>query len=189
MNTSEELSDEIWKKFLRRHWKMALLMIAVLVGAAIVAVFAFLKVVADAQVLAIVPVMLGQWTVGYIFTFIITVIIWELIFVGSWVIPILVVILFVWYRKLPDEERKEYGVSPKRGADPRRTEGGGFFSFLVGVIWLIIVWTTGRWNLAFQAWTFNDWIYSWLTACLWTLLPLVIAGTLYLIWSLRRTSE
>jgi hypothetical protein len=189
VQTSEELSDEVWKKFLRRHWKMALPMIVVLVVAAIVAVFTFLKVVADAQALALVPVALGQWTVGYCFTFFITVIIWELIFVGSWVIPIILVIFALWYRRLPDEERKEYDLSPKRGADPRRTEGGGFFSFLVGVIWLIIVWTTGRWDLAFQAWTFNDWIYSWLTACLWTLLPVVIAGTLYLIWALRRTSE
>ncbi|MFX0167945.1 MAG: hypothetical protein ACFE89_01200 [Candidatus Hodarchaeota archaeon] len=182
METSEEPKEEALRKFLRQHRKIALMMIAVIAGATIVAAFTFLKVVADAQVLGLVPVALGQWTVGYIFTFILQVIFWELVFVASWAIPILVVIFVLWYRKLPEEERQEYGLSPKRGADPRRTEGGGFISFLIGVVWLIIVWFTGRWNLAFQAWTFNDWVYTGLAACLWVLLPLVIAGTIYLIW-------
>lgn len=186
METHEEKSDEPMKIFLQRHWKMALLLLVVIAAAVIVTVFVFFKVVADAQVLGIVPVALGQWTVGYFFTFILQVIFWELVFVVSWSLPIVIVLFVLWYKKLPEEERKELGLSPKRGADPRRTEGGGFFSFLVGVIWLVIVWTTGRWNLAFQAWTFNDWIYTWFVACLWILIPLIIAGLIYLFWSMRK---
>ena len=186
MEPQEESQEEAIKMFLQRYWKTGLLMIAVIAGAVIVAIFTFFKVVADAQVLGFVPVALGQWTVGYFFTFILQLIFWELVFVVSWALPILVVLFFLWYRKLPEEERKQYGLSPKRGADPRRTEGGGFFSFLIGVVWLIIVWTTGRWNLAFQAWTFNDWIYTWVVACLWVLVPLLIAGTIFLIWWIRK---
>jgi len=190
MTTNEELSEEkALKKFLRKHTKMALAMIGVIVVAIILAVFVFLKVVADAQILGLVPTTLGQWSVGICFGFLITVLIWELAFVVSWLIPILAVIFGYWYRKLPEEERKEYGLSPKRGADPRRTEGGGVFSFLVAIVWLIIVWITSRWNLAFQSWTFNDWIYSWLAACLWVLLPLVIAGTIYLIWWIQKDTK
>ncbi len=185
METNEEKSEDVMKKSLRRHWKMVLLTIGVIAVAVIVAVFVFFKVVADAQVLGLVPAALGQWTVGYFFTFILQVIFWELVFVVSWVIPIVIVMFILWYKKLPEEERKEFKMSPKRGADPRRTEGGGFFSFLVGVVWLIIVWMTGRWNLAFQAWTLNDWIYTWFAACLWVILPLVIAGMIYLFWSMR----
>jgi hypothetical protein len=185
MESNEEQSKESMKKLLQRHWKMVSLVIGVIIGAVIVAVFTFLKVVADAQVLGLVPVALGQWTVGYFFTFILQVIFWELVFVASWTIPLVVVMFILWYKKLPDEERKKIDLSPKRGTDPRRTEGGGFFSFLVGVVWLIIVWITGRWNLAFQAWTFNDWIYTWFAACLWILLPLCIAGLIYIVWSMR----
>ena len=114
--------------------------------------------------------------------FSITLIIWELIFVAIWLIPVVIVIFILWYRKLPEEERKEYGMSPKRGTDPRRTEGSGFFSFLATVIWLLIVWFQGRWTLAFQAWTFNDWIYTWLTAFLWICLLIGIPVILFLIW-------
>ncbi|MFX1562967.1 MAG: hypothetical protein ACFFDP_06635 [Promethearchaeota archaeon] len=190
METEVELSEEeAMKKFLRKHTKMALAIIGVIVVAAIVAVFTFLKVAADAQILGLVPTTLGLWSVGICYGFVITVLIWELIFVVSWLIPILVVTFGYWYRKLPKEERKEYGLSPKRGADPRRTEGGGVFSFFVAVVWLIIVWITNRWDLAFQSWTFNDWIYSWLTACLWILIPLVIAGTIYFIWWIRKDTK
>ncbi len=190
MTTNGNLSEEkAMKKFLRGHAKMALAIIGVIVVAAIVAVLVFLKVAADAQTLGLVPTTLGQWSVGICFGFLITVLIWELIFLASWLIPILAVIFGYWYRKLPEEERKEYGLSPKHGADPRRTEGGGFFSFLVAIVWLIIVWTTGRWNLAFQAWTINDWIYSWLAACLWIIIPLVIAGAIFLIWWIRKDTK
>ena len=197
MEPSEELSEvlredereDAMRKFLRRHWKMALLMIGWIAAASIVAVFVFHRVVADAQTIGLVPTTLGQWSVGIFFIFILTLILWELVFVVSWLIPTGAVIVFVWYRKLPEEERKEYGMSPKRGADPRRTEGGGFFSFLVGVVWLIIVWTTGRWTLAFQAWPLNDWIFSWIAACLWVLLPLGVAGAIFFIWWVRKDTK
>lgn len=189
METNEEKSEQAFRKFLRRHKKMALALIAVIAVAAIVAVFVFFKVVADAQVLGIVPTTLGLWSVGTFFAFILQVIFWELVFVASWLIPVVLVILILWYRKLPEEERKEYDLSPKRGADPRRTEGGGFFSFLVGVVWLIIVWVTGRWTLAFQAWTFNDLIYTWFVAGLWILVPCLIGGMIFLIWWLQKDTK
>lgn len=187
--TNEELSDEVWKKFLRRHWKMTIAMAGGIAGAAIVALFVFLWVVADAQATGLVPAALGQWTVGYFFTFILNVILWELVFVGSWGIPIVVVIFFQWYKKLPDEEREEYEGEPKKKR-PRRgmsgDRGGGFISFLVGLTWLILVWIEGRWNLAFQAWTFNDWIYSWIAAALWDLLILGVPVAIFIIWWIRK---
>ncbi|MFX1300949.1 MAG: hypothetical protein ACFFDE_08390, partial [Promethearchaeota archaeon] len=125
METHEDKSGQAFRKFLRRNTRMALAMIIVLAVAAIVSVYVFFKVVADAQALAIVPTTLGLWSVGTVFVFCITLVIWELIFVASWLIPVVIVIFILWYRKLPEDERKEYGMSPKRGTDPRRTEGSG----------------------------------------------------------------
>jgi hypothetical protein len=186
METHEDKSGQAFRKFIRRNTKMALAITIVLTVAAIVAVYVFFKVVADAQVLGIVPTTLGLWSVGTFFAFCITLIIWELIFVAIWLIPVVIVIFILWYRKLPEEERKEYGMSPKRGTDPRRTEGSGFFSFLVTVVWLIIVWITGRWTLTFNAWTFNDFVYTWFIAFLWILVPCLIGGAIFLIWWLRK---
>jgi fatty acid desaturase len=90
---------------------------------------------------------------------------------------------FLWYRKLPLEERKEYEGKPGRRRSTGENSG---ISFFIGLVWLAIVWIDGKWNLAFEDWTFNDWVYSWLAA---GLVVLVIAGIpvlIYVIWAIRR---
>ena len=176
---SEEPIDEAPKRFLKRHWKMAIVFAAVFAGAAIGVLLVFLWLVATAQATVLVPAVLGQWSIGYVITFILHLIFWELVLVGSWVIPLVLVMIFRWYTKLPEEEREGW---PRRG----RGEDSGAFGFLVGVTWLIVIWLDGRWNLAFESWTFNDLVYSWLSAVLWDLLILGIPIALYFIWWIRR---
>jgi hypothetical protein len=183
MKKNEDRSDEVWKNFLKRHPGMAVALIGMIVGAAIVALFTFLWVLGDAQATGLVPALLGQWTVGTLFTFCLTVIFWELVLVASWVIPIVAILYFQWYKKLPEEEQKEYGV----GRDKSAGEDG--FSFIVGLVWLGIVWISGRWNLAFQSWTINDWVYTWLAACLPLLVIAGVLGLAYVGWSLGKDSK
>ena len=166
-------NDKVWKKFLRRHWKATMLMIGAGIVAAIAGIFAFLWVVADAQTSGLVPGVLGDWTVGYVFTFILNVILWELIYVGSWVIPLVIVVYVAWYRKLPDEERMRAS---------KTSEGSGGFGLFNLITWLIVVWVDGKWNLPFQSWSLNDWVYSWLTAIIWDLLIIAIPAGIFLIW-------
>jgi len=184
MKTGEEQSGEAWTKFVRRHWKMTSLMAGGIAAAVIAALLVFLWVVADAQATGLVESELGEWTVGYVFTFTLQLILWELILVASWVIPMAVVIYLLWYRKLPAEERKEYEGGPRR----RKSAEDSGISFFIGLVWLAIVWIDGKWNLAFQDWTFDDWVYSWLTACLVVLLIGGIPVMIYIIWSIRRNS-
>src|SRR3990172_7118405 len=114
LETGEEPGGKAWKKFVRRHWKMTLSMVGGIAVAAGAAFLVFLWVVADAQTTGFVPSGLGEWTVGYVLTFILNVILWELILVASWVIPIVLATCFLWYRKLPDVERREYEGGPRR---------------------------------------------------------------------------
>ena len=181
MTTDDEKSCEPVKKFITRHSGMTLLMILVTAVAVITAIFVYLGVVGDTQATGLVPSMLGQWTVGYLVIFILNLILWELVYVGSWLIPVVLIIYFLWYKKLPDKERKEY-----EGGRRRKTEEGSGFSCFVGLIWLVLVWIGDKWNIAFQEWTFNDWVYSWLAACLWGLLVVCILGGMYVIWCLTR---
>jgi len=185
MATGKEKSGEGMKKFLSRHWKMSIFMIGGVALAAIVAFFVFLWVVAETQSAGLVPTVLGQWTVGYFITFILHVIFWELVFVATWALPIIAVIYGLWYKKLPAKEREEY-----KGGRRGKTAGeGGGFSFAVWLIWLVIVWFDGRWNLAFQSWAFDELVYSYVAACLVVLLPCCIGGLMYLIWLMRKGSK
>ncbi|MHA2262675.1 MAG: hypothetical protein ACXAEN_09825 [Candidatus Thorarchaeota archaeon] len=46
MNENEEILDEAQKRFLKRHWRMAIVFAVVFAAAVIVAIFVFLWVVA-----------------------------------------------------------------------------------------------------------------------------------------------
>ncbi|MFX0068992.1 MAG: hypothetical protein ACFFA1_08575 [Promethearchaeota archaeon] len=180
--TNEEASRKVFVKFLRRQWKMTLVIAGVIAAAAITALFVFLWVVADAQATGLVPATIGLWSVGSLITFILHVILWEFVFVGTWGIPIAALIYLLWWKKIPDEERREYVGEPE---EKRRRmsagRGGGFISFIVTVTWLIMIWINGRWNLAFQAWTFNDFVYSWIHAIAWDLLILGLPAAIFII--------
>jgi hypothetical protein len=186
METGGGRGDKAWKLFVRRHAGVTLLMIGGFTAAALAALFVFLWVVASAQANGLVPSVLGLWTVGHGLTFILNVILWEILLVASWVIPVALAVFFLWYKELPEAERSEYeGTSRRRKA----ARGSGGLSFFAWLVWLVIVWTDGRWNLAFQNWTFNQLIYSWIAAGLVVSLIVGIPGAIYVVWSLRKNGS
>lgn len=176
MNTNEEKLDEEKRRFLLKHWKMTLTMAVIIIGAAIIAILVLLWVVNEAATL--MPVSLGDWTVGYIVTFILHLIFWELVLVTTWAIP-LAAIMYWQFSKLPDADLWK----PQRG----RRESGEAIGFLVGIAWLIMLWIDGRWNQTFQVWTFTEWVYSWLIAAGWVLLIFGIPGVIILVLWLINT--
>jgi hypothetical protein len=148
----EELSDDGWKNFLRRHWKMTMAVIGFGIGAAIGGILVFLWVVDDGQANGLFPSLIGDWTVAYCITFFFSLILWEFIFIGIPVVVVAALIYMLWWRRLPEDERKVYQKKqkkkwPRRGAS--RGSGDGLISFLVTIVWLIIVWLDDKWNLAF----------------------------------------
>lgn len=183
METGERRGGEPWKEFVRRHWKIALAIVGGMAAATIAALFVFLWVVADSQTVGRVPSGLGDWTVGHVITFILYVILYELLLVASWVCAIGLAGYFQWYRKLPEAERSALEGGPRRA---RSAGASGGFSVFVALVWLVLVWTDGRWNLAFKDWTFNELVYSWIAAGLVVLLIVGIPGIIYLAWSFRR---
>lgn len=184
-----ENEKEIWVKFLQKHWKITLLMVSGLIVAGIGGLFVFLWVkdvtIATSPVLA----TFGQWTIGYVVTFILNLILWEFLIIGIPVIAAVVVIILQWWNKLPDDEKEEYKKEPKKRT-PRSGMtaggGGGIVWFLTFLVWLIIVFNDGNWNLVFQAWPVDYLIYSSLTAFLWVLLVAGIPVTIFVIWWIRR---
>jgi len=183
MEAVSESGREIWRKFVRRHGRMTALIVGGIAAAAVAAVLVFLWVVGRAQATGLVPSGLGQWTVGYVVAFVVAVILWELLLVASWAIALAAAVYFLWYRRLPREERNEYERGRRRG---RSAGEDGGMSFFIGLVWLVIVWTDGRWNTAFQDWTLDNWVYSWIAAALVGLAVVGIPGLIYIVWSLRR---
>ena len=182
-----EKSNEIWKKFIKKHFQMLVLMIVACILAFMVTVGVFLWFVADAQSTGLVPELLGEWSIGYVITFILNLIFWEIILVVIPVIIAIALIYFLWWKKLPEKERKEYKEGHLFfGGRKHRTDIGGGISFLINIFFIIKVYLDGNWGLVFQDWEFDYLVYSYLWALIWVLIifgvPMLIGG----LWWLSR---
>ncbi|MFX1319077.1 MAG: hypothetical protein ACFE9D_04595 [Promethearchaeota archaeon] len=186
METEEQIEEATVRRFLRSHWKMVLMMGVGIAIAVIVAIYVLLWVVSSALLLGLIPNTLGSWSVGILWGFFFIALFWELVSVASWVIPIAIAIWALWYRKLPEEERKDMESPRKRSRD---AGGGGGFSFFITLIWLAIVWFTGRWSLALNAWLVADFVFTWLVAFLIALVPLAIGGLIFLAWWMTKGTK
>ena len=118
MNSNEETFDEKDKKFLKKHWRIFVVFAVIFSVAAIVALFVLTWFIDTAQATGFVPTLLGQWTVGYVIDFILHLIFWELLFVGSWLIVIVGVIGYRWYKTFTEERSEEFH-SPNRSLGRR----------------------------------------------------------------------
>lgn len=178
--TESENGNAIWKKFLRKHWKMLVLFVVGAILASIGAILVYLWFVGDAQLTGLVPATLGLWTMGHFVTFLLYLILWEVLLIGVPVILAIVVIYFLWWKKLPDEERKEYRRAHLFGKRSHRTEGGEGISFVVFIAFCIKVYLDGNWGVAIATWKFDYLVYSYLWAIIWILIifgiPMALGG-------------
>ena len=157
-----ENGEKIWGKFLRNHWKVFTTIVIIAIFAFIGAIYVFLWFVGEAQVTGLVPEILDQWTMGYLVTFILHAIFWEAIFIG---IPLLVAFAAfwqLWWKRIPDEERKEYKKKHLFGSTSKRSDGGGIITFLINIGFIIKIYLDGNWNKPFATWKFDYLIYSYL---------------------------
>ncbi len=175
-----------WKYFMRKHWSIVAIFVVAIVLAVVGAVYVFLWFVGDAQTIGLVPAILGQWTMANIVTFILHLIFWELIFIG---IPAVIAAVagWLWWRRLPEVEKREHHFFGKRS---RSTGGGGGVSFLFFVAFCIKVYVDGNWNVAIASWTLDYVVGSMITILVWTAIilgiPAAIIGILWLSHEMKK---
>ena len=179
--TKTETGNKIWKKFLRKQWKMVVLFIVGAILASVGATLVYLWVVGEVQLAGLVPATLGLWSMGHLVTFLLRLVFWEVLIIGVPAILAAVAIIFLWWKKIPDRERREYRRGHLFGTRSRTTSGKDVLSPLVFIAFCIKVFLDGNWNVAFGTWTFDYVVYSFLWALIWVLIifgiPMVLGGT------------
>jgi hypothetical protein len=184
-----EHGETLWKKFIRRHSKILVLFITAAIIAVISAVLVLLWFVGDAQATGLVPRTLNLWTLGYLVTFLLHLLFWEVLFIGIPVIITVAAIYFLWWKKLPAEERHDYQRGHLFGKRSRSRDGGGAITFLVNIGFIIKVYLDGNWNVPFATWTFDYLVYSYLWVIIWMVIIFGIPLVIGLIWWLHRNME
>ena len=188
--TEPENCDKIWKKFFGKHFKMFVLFVVSAILAFMGVIFVFLWFVEDAQLTGLVPEALSLWTMGYFVTFLLHLIFWMILLIGIPTILAVAAIYFLWWKKLPDDERKEYREEHLFGKRSARKDGGEGITFLVNIAFVIKVYFDGNWDVPFATWKFDYLVYSYLTALIWVLLifgiPIAIGGTWWLLYGMKK---
>jgi hypothetical protein len=183
--------EKIWKTVIRKHWNMLTIFIAVAIVAVIGIILVFLWFVGDSQSSNLVPLTLNLWTMGHLVTFILHILFWELLFIGIPVIVFVIIIYYIWWKKIPAEERNEYRDRHLFGKKSRSRDGGGAITFLVNIGFIVKVYLDGNWNVPFAAWTFDYLVYSYLWVIFWFVIifgiPLVIGALWWIHREMKKT--
>jgi hypothetical protein len=187
--TKIDFQNETWKKFVKMHWKITIVMAAGIASAVVDAIFVFLWRITGPEAATLYPSTLGLWTVGSVWNLFWDIVLWEFLLVLLPVIAVVIVIFATWYRKLPADERNEYFPKPDPSKPRKKVStrnGGRAINFIVTVTWLILIKVGGNWETAFVSWTFTYLITTILWAFLWDLIIIGTPASIALIWWLRR---
>jgi hypothetical protein len=171
-----------WKKFFKNHGSMVALFGAAAVLLFFGAIYVYLWFVGEAQSSGLVPGTLGLWTMGHLVTFIFHLIFWELLFIG---IPASIGAAagWLWWKRLPEEERKGYSFSEKR---KKRSRSGNWISPLFFIAFCVKVYLDGNWNAPIGSMSLDYVASSVVTILAWGLVIFGIPAAIGGIWWLRR---
>jgi hypothetical protein len=188
-----EPDTKIWKIFVQKHWTMLVVWIAAAVLAVIGAILVFLWFVGNAQATNLIPQTLNLWTMRYLITFLLHTLFWEIVMIGIPIIVFIAAVYFLWWKKIPLEERQQYRREHLFGKKSRGRDGGGALTFLINIGFVIKVYIDGNWNTPFASWTFDYLVYSYLTILLWMAvifgIPLAVGAVWWLHREMKKTTR
>jgi len=167
-----------WKNFVCKHWKISVVFVIAGILVFIGAIYVFLWLTADAQITGLVPSTLGLWTMGNVVSYILNLIVWELILIG---VPAIIgaVLGWQWWKRLPEQEKKEYKLRRKSS---RSSRAGGAISPMLFIAFAIKVYVDGNWNVAISTYTLDYVVGSIVTILIWIVVIFGIPIAIGLIW-------
>lgn len=188
---SEEKSDKtFWKAWALKHKGALFIMI-------IAGVCAFIGVIlVGIWVLEANPFVdprtgtFNDWTLNYVVGFIILIILWELLLVGVPVALFFGVGGYIWWSRLPEEEKQEMKERDKKEKSHKAEKyggGGGGFSLFMFIAYCIYIAVDGNYNTLFGLKPFTYWMYSYMLTFMWIFIVFGgLAAIIGLIWYLAK---
>jgi hypothetical protein len=179
---NEVAKDAGWRRFFRKHWNMLAVFVAAAILAVAGAVYVFAWFTGNAQSTDIVPSTLSMWSMNNVLMFILHAIFWELVLIG---IPVAIgaIIGWQWWKRIPEEEKKEYNLSTKSS---RSSSAGGAVSPLLFIAFAIKVYLDGQWNAPIAGFSLDYVVGSMITLLIWIAVIFAIPAIIGFVWWITR---
>jgi len=166
---SEELSDEqYWKKKIKEHMPLFIVIIIAGVCAFIGALVVIIWFIETSPIGAQGTALIGDWSLDWIVGFYILIILWELLFVGIPTGLFFGVGGYIWWNRLPDEEKAEFKAREKKNKHRKRNAGGGGGGgFLMFIAYCIYMGVQGSYYAPFSSQPYSYWVYGMFYTLMW----------------------
>jgi len=166
---SEELSEEqYWKKKIKEHMPLFIIIIIAAVVAFIGALVVIIWFIETSPLGAQGTALIGDWSLDWIVGFYILIILFELLFVGIPAGLFFGVGGYIWWKRLPEEEKAEYKAREKKNKHRKRNAsgsgGGGFLMFIAYCIYMGI---QGSYYAPFSSQPYSYWVYGMFYTLMW----------------------
>ncbi len=179
----EKSEEQFWKDVIKKHTNSFIVLIIAAVCAIIGALLVFFWIVEVNPFVNPRTGTFNDWTLNYVVGIIIQIILAELLFVGIPAGLFFGVGGYLWWRKLPEDEKQD--VKDREKKETHRTRdygGGGGFSFFMFIAYCIYIAVDGNYNATLGSQPYSYWIYSWFLTLMWIIIVLGIpAGIILLI--------
>ncbi|MFA5406286.1 MAG: hypothetical protein WC307_02925 [Candidatus Nanoarchaeia archaeon] len=176
------MNDKRVKKLIKQYWKVFFAAIIVVVIAVIGAVSVFVWHIQTSDIGLQGAATISEWSMISALSFIISLLLWELLFVGLPAIIILCGGGYLWWNNLSFKQQREFKKEQRtqRGHHARKGGAGGFVTFIAFIIYLAI---EGNLATPFGDLPYSYWVFAYLSSIAWLLIiagiPGVIISLLY----------
>ncbi|NHJ22111.1 MAG: hypothetical protein EAX91_14285 [Candidatus Lokiarchaeota archaeon] len=179
---SEELSDEkFWGKKIKEH--MVTFIIVLIAGACIIAglLIVLFWVIESSPIGNYGDALIGDWSLDWIVGFLWITIGWELLFVGIPTLLFFGVGGYIWWKRLPEEEKAEFKARDKKKNRAKKTGGSGGGGIVIFIAYLIYMGVQGYYYVPFSSMPYSFWVYSWFLTIMWIAIVIGIPACVILI--------
>lgn len=171
--SEEEREKKFWEKKLKEHWKALAICIFAGIVAAVGALLVLIWFISTSPIGNFGLATIGEWNLDWIVGFIILIILWELLFVGIPCALFFGLGGYLWWKRLPDEEKQEFKDREKKKSRKKETAGGGGgFGLVMFIGYCLYHGIMGTYYTTFGSLPYTYWLSTWFLTFAWMLIVL-----------------